>query len=141
MVEAVTSFVHVVAYQVLWGSFNKRWQSSPTREQHCMYYVCCLRETFWRDIAEMVPCWLYLVASFPHTFLIVHAKATDQWLLTNIEGLGANKLSSARAGQLSERAGLLTHFLTEQAGLLTHFLTLRAPDRFYSLIVNCWLVC
>jgi len=56
--------------------------------------------------------------------------------LTNPEGLGANKLSSARAGQLSERAGLLTRFLTVQAGLLTHFLTLRAPDRFYILIVN-----
>ena len=62
----------------------------------------------------MAPCWLYLVASFSHTLLIVHAKATDQWLLTTLEGLGANKLSSARAGPLSDHASLLTH-----AGRLT----------------------
>jgi len=34
--------------------------------------------------------------------------------LTTLEGLGANKLSSAGAGQLSDGAGLLTH-----AGWLT----------------------
>ena len=40
------------------------------------------------------------------------------------------KPSSECARLLSDRAGLLTCFLTTQAGLLTHFLTLRVPDRF-----------
>ena len=63
-----------------WGSlsFNKRWQSSLTREPHRLYYVFRLRETFRRDTAEMAPCWLHLVAS-----------AIDQWPLTALEGLGA----------------------------------------------------
>jgi len=37
---------------------------------------------------------------------------------------------SACAGPLSDRAGLLTRFLTMHAGLLTCFLTLCAPNRF-----------
>ena len=44
---------------------------------HCLCYVCCLWETFWWDTAEMAPCWLYLLTSFSHVFIIVHAKAID----------------------------------------------------------------
>ena len=69
---------------------------------------------------------LYQVASFLHTFIIVHVKAID-WSVTVDP---SDKLSSSGAGPLSDRAGLLTCFLTMQAGLLTRFLTQRAPDRF-----------
>ena len=89
MVEAVTTFICVAAYQAPWGSFNKRWQSSLTREPHCLYYLCHLRETSWRDAAEMAPSWLYLVPSFSHVFIIVHVKAIDQCLLTTLEDLVA----------------------------------------------------
>ena len=97
MVEAVTTFIRMAAYQALWGSFNKRWQMSLTRAPHPLYYVCHLRETFQRDTAEMASCWLYLVASFLHVFIIVYVKAIDQWPLTALDQgpwHGDKKLSS-----------------------------------------------
>jgi len=79
MVEAVTTFIHVAAYQAPWGSFNKCWRLSLTREPHRLYYICRLRKTFRQDTAETAPCWLYLVASFSHVFIIVLVKAIGQW--------------------------------------------------------------
>ena len=57
---------------------TRKWIGEP----HRLYYVCHLQETFRRDTAEMAPCWLYLVASFSHVFIIIHVKAIDQWPLT-----------------------------------------------------------
>ena len=58
MVEAVTTFVRVAAYQAPKGlclstSVDSRVELS---EPHRLYYVCRLRETFQRDTAEMAPC-------------------------------------------------------------------------------------
>jgi len=56
MVEAVTTFVRVAAYQVPWGSFNKRWQSSLTCEPHRLYRTFAV---FEKRFGEILLKWLH----------------------------------------------------------------------------------
>ena len=119
MVEAVTTFICVAAYQTPWWSFNKRnltvESNSWTTPLSHLYYVCRLRETFQQGTAEMAPCWLHLVASFSHVFIIVHVKAIDQ--CPSVEHLKGLALVLVRAGPLSDCAGLYDP-LSNHAGLL-----------------------
>jgi len=65
---------------------------------------------FRQDTAEMAPCWLHLVASFLHSFIIVHVKAVDQWPLTTLEVLALASLVL-----ISRPAHMQARFLTVPA--------------------------
>ena len=99
--------------------FQQRWQSNLTPEPHRLYYVCCL----W------APCWLYLVASFSHVFIIIHVKVID-WSVTadwpSIEGLG----TVLKSHPVHVQASFLTAPAYWPTFWLSRFLTLRTPDWF-----------
>jgi len=76
--------------------------------------------------------------------MLIASGSLSNWSVTVDRPWGpwcyCNKPSSARAGLLSDRAGLLTRFLTVQAGLLTHFLTVQAGLLTHFITVQAGLL-